>query len=96
MSEVRLHMDTKLNIRLLSVSFRDKTHASVTFELFSTGNTMGPGDQPMLTLIQETGLYRVQGNGLPDYDAIVAEAAKKLERDFRNVLEALSKTYPSQ
>ena len=95
MSEVQLHMDNKLKIRLLSVTFPDARNASVAFELYSDGHTMGPQQKPLLTVTQETSRYKLDETNLPDYNRIVESAAKKLESDFQEIVETLSKTYPS-
>ena len=93
MNEARLMMDNKLNIRLLSVTFPDPRKASVAFELFSYGYTMGGPTQTLLTLTQETSPYTLNGSQLPDYNRIVESAAKKLESDFKVVLATLATTY---
>ena len=94
MSDATLADDNKLGIRLLSVTFPDARTASVVFELFSDGYNVGPPRQPLLTLRQEAPLYKLDVSGLPDYNGIVEAAAKKLESDFRRVMETLAETYP--
>ena len=95
MSEAPLTMDNTLKIRLLSVTFPDTRNASVAFELYSDGHTMGEPHPHLLTLTQETPQYKLDATGLPDYNGIVESASKKLESDFRHVLETLAKTYSS-
>jgi hypothetical protein len=95
MDNAELRMENNIGIRLLSVTFPDTRNASVAFELYSDGYTVGEPHRHLLTFTQETAQYKLDATGLPDYNEIVGSASKKLESDFRHVLETLAKTYAS-
>lgn len=93
MSEVSLAENITLNIRVVSVSFPDSRKASVAFQIFSEGHTVGNSQQPVLTLSQEVPNYKINGSSLPDYNRITKAAATKLKTDFKHIVDELRKTY---
>ncbi len=86
-------MESKIGIRFIGVTFPDgDSQANVAFELFASGYTVGEETRQVANFQQLVPRYKA-GNNLPDYNAIVREAAKKLEGDFKRVVEMLADTY---
>ena len=90
-----LAMSNKIGIRLAAVKFPSSGDPSVVFELFADGYKIGDMTESLLKLEQVVPHHQAK-HGMPDYDAIVREAAKKLEADFKRVVESLADTYSAR
>ena len=93
MEEVQLSMENPIGIRLAGISFTSARDATVEFELYSGGNQVEDGQKLLARIPQEVPLHNLRTTGLPDYDGMVKEAAKKLEKDFGRVVEMLNKVF---
>ena len=88
MDDVYLMMDNNIGIRLASHSWEDTKNASVAFDLYSTGHTVGDNTHQEMRLIQQVPAYRTEKGELR-YSEITREAAGKLRDDFRNIAQQL-------
>ena len=86
--QVYLMMDNNLVIKLVSHGWEDKHNATVTFDLYSTGHTVGEGAQQEMRLVQEVPAYRTD-TGEIRYAEITREAAGKLRDEFQKIAAQL-------
>ncbi|MCZ0942501.1 MAG: hypothetical protein OXJ53_05550 [Gammaproteobacteria bacterium] len=85
-----LGMENAIDIRLRAIEFPDGRQATVSFELFADGFTVGETRRVLALLSQEVPHYKREQSGSTDHEAIVGEAAAKLSKDFSGVVDTLN------
>ena len=94
MSDLSLVGDTNLSIRVVSIEFTEHRTALVRFELVSN-NTPSAQLEERVIITQDAPLYTISNTSLPDHNAIVREAARSLEGNFKALITMLKNTYSS-
>ena len=94
MSDLSSTGDANLSIRVVSINFTEHRTALVQFELVSN-NTLSAQLEEKIIITQDVPLYTIVNTSLPDHNAIVREAAKSLEGNFKTLIAMLKNTYSS-